>query len=134
MSKITGNDILKIALANPDIVVPMEALQVASKSHNKFNAISVVFEGIRFDSKAELRRYGELRTLELNKEISGLKAHPTLVLYAGVKYKPDFMYIENGVTVVEDVKSKPTITPLFKVKWKQAQELYPEFKFVIIGG
>lgn len=102
---------------------------------NKFNAVSVVFDNIRFDSKAELKRYGELRTLELNKLISGLKVHPTLELYAGVKYKPDFMYIENGVMVVEDVKSKPTAQlDSFKNKWKQAKAKYSEYKFVIIGG
>lgn len=137
MSKITGNDILKIALANPDVIVPPDALDAIKpqKGKNKFNAVSVVFDNIRFDSKAEQRRYGELRTLELGKQISGLKVHPTLELYAGIKYKPDFMYVENGQTVVEDVKSKPTAQlESFKNKWKQAQAKYPNYKFVIIGG
>ena len=102
---------------------------------NKFNAVSVIFDGIRFDSKAEMQRYGDLRLLELTGQISALKVHPTLELYAGVKYKPDFMYIENGVMVVEDVKSKPTAQlDSFKNKWKQAQAKYPNYKFVIIGG
>jgi hypothetical protein len=137
MSKITGNDILKIALANPDVIVPPDALDAIKpqKGKNKFNAVAVVFDNIRFDSKAELKRYGDLRWLELEKQISDLKVHPTLELYAGVKYKPDFMYIENGVMVVEDVKGgKATQLDSFKNKWKQAQAKYPEFKFVIIGG
>jgi len=102
---------------------------------NKFNAVAVVFDNIRFDSKAELRRYGELRTLEISGLIKELKVHPPLELYAGIKYKPDFMYIEDGQTVVEDVKGgKATQLESFKNKWKQAKAKYPEFKFVIIGG
>lgn len=100
---------------------------------NKFNAVSVVFNGIRFDSKAEMRRYGELRTLELGGQIGNLAVHPTLDLYAGVKYKPDFMYTENGQTIVEDVKGgKATQLESFKNKWKQAKEKYPEYRFVIV--
>ncbi len=100
---------------------------------NKFNAVSVVFNGIRFDSKAEMARYGSLRLLELTNQISDLELQPVLDLYAGVKYKPDFMYTENGVTVVEDVKGgKATQTSSFKDKWKQAQAKYPEYRFVIV--
>lgn len=137
MSKITGNDILKIALANPDVIVPPDALDVIkpTKRASKFNAQPSVFNGIRFASKAEMRRYADLRLLELTGKISGLEVQPTLELHAGVKYRGDFRYIENGVTVIEDVKGgDATQTALFKVKWKQAQELYPDFKFVIIGG
>lgn len=129
-----GNEVLEIALQNPDVTIIGELPDKAAK-RNKFNAVAVVFDGIRFDSKAEMARYGELRTLELEKQISGLAVHPTLDLYAGVKYKPDFMYTENGQTVVEDVKGgKATQTDAFKNKWKQAKAKYPEYKFVIVGG
>lgn len=129
-----GNEVLEIALQNPDVTIIGELPDKATK-RNKFNAVAVVFDGIRFDSKAEMARYGELRTLELEKQISGLAVHPTLDLYAGVKYKPDFMYTENGQTVVEDVKGgKATQTDAFKNKWKQAKAKYPEYKFVIVGG
>lgn len=100
---------------------------------NKFNAVRCEFNGIHFDSKAEMRRYGELRTLELGGQIGNLAVHPTLDLYAGVKYKPDFMYTENGQTIVEDVKGgKATQLESFKNKWKQAKEKYPEYRFVIV--
>lgn len=99
---------------------------------NKFNAVSVVFDGIRFASKAEMKRYGDLRLLELTGQISALEVQPVFDLHAGVKYRGDFRYIENGQTIVEDVKSKPTATSTFKVKWKQVKELYPEIDFRII--
>lgn len=131
MSK-RGNEILEIALQNPDVTIIGELPDKAAK-RNKFNAVAVVFDGIRFDSKAELRRYGELRTLELGGQIKNLAPHPTIDLYAGVKYKPDFMYTENGVTVVEDVKGgKSTQTDAFKNKWKQAKAKYPNYKFLIV--
>ncbi len=99
---------------------------------NKFNAVRVEFQGLKFDSKAEMARYGDLRLLELSGQISGLKVQPVFELHAGVKYRADFRYTENGRVIVEDVKSKPTATPSFKIKWKQVQELHPEIEFRII--
>ena len=67
MAKITGNDILKIALANPDVIVPRDALDaIKPTKRNKFNAVKVDFDGLRFDSKAEMRVYGDYRLLELS--------------------------------------------------------------------
>jgi hypothetical protein len=127
-----GEIALKNALNNDQITIIGELPEKTGK-RNKFNAVAVVFDGIRFDSKAEMARYGELRLLELGGQISNLAPHPTLDLYAGVKYKPDFMYTENGVTVVEDVKGgKATQTDSFKNKWKQAKAKYPEYRFVIV--
>jgi hypothetical protein len=126
-----GEIALKNALNNDQITIIGELPEKTGK-RNKFNAVAVVFDGIRFDSKAEMARYGELRLLELGGQISNLAPHPTLDLYAGVKYKPDFMYTENGVTVVEDVKGgKATQTDSFKNKWKQAKAKYPEEKQII---
>jgi len=99
---------------------------------NKFNAVRCEFNGIHFDSKAEMRRYGDLRLLELTGQISALEVQPVFELHAGVKYRGDFRYIENGKTICEDVKSKPTATASFKIKWKQVKELYPDVDFRII--
>lgn len=84
----------------------------------KFHAIPTEVDGQRFASKAEARRYQELRFLELGGVISGLRCHPSYTLAPMVKvggetirsirYTADFAYIENGVEVVEDVKSRPT--------------------------
>lgn len=66
-----------------------------------------------FDSKKEAARYGELLLLEKVRRIANLEVHPEFVLVVnGVricKYIGDFRYLdEDGDTVVEDVKSKPT--------------------------
>ena len=135
MPTITGNDILKIALANPDVTVPPEAMDAIKQGkRNKYNAQRVeAFGGMKFDSKAEMARYGALRLLEMSGNIAQLKHHPVLQLHAGVKYVADFQYVENGRTVIEDVKGgAATQTAVFKVKWKQAQELYPQYDFRVV--
>jgi hypothetical protein len=127
MPNITGMDLLKIAAANPDATVPPEGLELLTgkrQGKNKYNAVKVDFDGMRFDSKAEMRRYGELRYMELAGQISNLEVQPVFKLHAGVKYRADFRYQENGKTVCEDVKGVET--PAFRIKWKQAQELYPD--------
>ena len=139
MARITGEDILKIALANPDVIVPPEALEAGkAKKRSKYGNVPCEFMGLKFASKAESRRYGELRLLELNKEISQLEAQPVYLLTGGVKYKGDFQYVENGKTICEDVKGgkkagKGTQTRVFINKWKQVKELYPSIEFRIIS-
>ena len=47
-----------------------------------------------------------------------------------ITYTPDFTYKEiPGKVVVEDVKSKATMTQQFKIKWKMMQEKYPEYEY-----
>lgn len=44
MPKITGNDILKIALANPHVTVPPEALDALKPAkRNKYGAVACEF-------------------------------------------------------------------------------------------
>ena len=140
MAKITGEDILKIALANPDVIVPPEALEAgkAKASKSKYHNVRCEWDGMKFDSKKEMARYADLRLLELTGHISQLKVQPVYILTAGVKYKGDFQYIENGKTICEDVKSgekagKGTQTRVFLNKWKQAKVLYPQIEFRIFS-
>jgi hypothetical protein len=92
-------------------------------SGNKFNAVKVRLDGYVFDSKAEAKRYGELKLLKRAGKIHSLDVHPKYALTVnGVlisTYKPDFRYstwrLEGLVGVarqehthVEDVKSPPT--------------------------
>lgn len=134
MAKITGDDILRIALANPDCVVPPEALDaIKPAKRNKYGAVRMTFDGMKFDSKAEMAAYGEYRLREMVGEISDLNHHPILLLPAGVKYEADFRFVENGRTVIVDVKGgKATQTALFRVKWKQAQAAYPDYEFRLV--
>jgi hypothetical protein len=132
-----GDDALKIARDNPEVILPPEAIEYLAgkgkRKGNKFNAVRCEFQGMKFDSKAEMARYGDLRLLELNGHISDLETQPVFVLTAGVKYKGDFRYIEAGKVIVEDVKGgKATQTRVFLNKWKQVKVLYPDVEFRLI--
>lgn len=132
----TPFEILQIAAANEQVIIPAEGLELLTgkqAKRNKFGAKACMWNGIRFDSKAELAHYGDLRLLELTGHISKLELKPVFQLPGKVKYIADFRYVENGQTVVVDVKGgKATATPAFHIKWKQAQELNPDMKFVIV--
>lgn len=81
---------------------------------NKFNAKKVSDDGYIFDSKAEHRRYCDLRSLVQKGEITNLEVHPVYLLEVNdiriAKYTADFRYraVEIDDVVVEDVKSEIT--------------------------
>ena len=104
---------------------PFYDLQKAAKYNNK----KVTLDGITFDSQKEANRYcelkllqraGQIQNLELQKEFELIPAQYEYYprygksgkrLKDGARcieqscvYKADFAYIENGKTVVEDVK------------------------------
>ena len=95
----------------------------ATRRH-KYNAQATIVDGIRFASKAEAKRYGELCLLETAGQITALVIHPRFELMPktvinGVKlraitYIADFAYREDGWEVVEDVKGQQT--PVFRLK------------------
>lgn len=94
---------------------------------NKYRAQRVSVDGILFDSKAEARRYGELRLLEAAGEIHGLEVHKRYsLLVAGKKvsvYEADFVYVtREGEPVVEDVKGMKTA--VYKLKKKIWEAMY----------
>jgi hypothetical protein len=79
---------------------------------NKYHARKHHLDGHTFDSGAEMRRYADLRMLEMAGEISGLMVHPVFDLLAHTpdgpksigKYTPDFEYTAGNCRVVEDFK------------------------------
>lgn len=91
-------------------------LKTTKKS--KYGANKCEYEGIKFDSKKEKNRYIELLTLERQKLISNLQRQVPFILqekfeFGGkiireIKYIADFIYVENGKIVIEDVKSEAT--------------------------
>ena len=110
---------------------------------SKYHAKKLRLDGYTFDSKAEAKRYKDLRLMEGNGDIFGLVVHPKFVLqpaflYMGkriraITYTADFEYIENGERVVEDVKGgQATITQAFRIKWKIAKRLMPYIDFRIV--
>lgn len=83
-------------------------------------------DGVKFDSRAEARRWGSLSALLRAGKISDLRRQVVYELVPSVKFvdanraKPairyvaDFVYVEKGVEVIEDVKG--VLTPEFKLK------------------
>ncbi len=98
---------------------------------NKYGNAKTVVDGITFDSKAEAKRYGELKLLERGKQIGDLRLQPKFTLFGkgGTKicdYIADFQYVDlcqiEGVTVVEDVKG--VRTPVYRLKAKLFRDNY----------
>ena len=87
---------------------------------NKYNAVKIEKDGMKFDSQKEYKRYIELTAQLQRGEILELKCQVKFELAPKVKiagekrakpalrYFADFTYISNGVLVVEDVKSAVT--------------------------
>ena len=126
---------IKNALDNPEITWPadVDPATLRTGKRNKFNAVACQFDGLRFASKAEMRVYGDYRLLELTGAITELSTQPVLELASGVKYRADFRHVENGRVVITEVKGgKATQTAAFKLKWRQAQALYPQYEFRLI--
>ena len=96
---------------------------------NKFHNVPTEVDGIRFASKAEARRYSQLKLLERAGEISSLELQKRYSLTAsdGAKvgtYVADFDYLDarSAAPVTEDVKG--VLTPTFKLKAKLFKAQY----------
>ena len=103
---------------------------------NKYNAKRTTVDGISFASKAEAKRYSELKLLEAAGEISGLECQPKFTFCVNDKpaffYKADFRYRDqSGAHVVEDVKG--VRTPVYRLKKKLIELAYPEITIVEVG-
>lgn len=107
---------------------------------NKYRNKKVIVDGEEFDSKKEGNRYKELKLLLKEGKISNLELQPRFLLQDGFKkngrtfrkieYIADFKYIENGKTIVEDVKGMQT--DVFKIKHKIFEKVYPNLELKII--
>lgn len=112
-----------------------------TKPH-KFNAVRTEVDGYKFPSKAEAKRYGELKALEEAGKISELILQPRYELASKsrcptcgqalrkMEYVADFAYTEDGRQVVEDVKGVET--PTFKLKRHLFLRLYRDTDLRII--
>jgi hypothetical protein len=92
-------------------------------SRSKYGNKAVEMDGRRFASKREAARYAELALLQRIGTISSLECQPRFPLVVnGVKvatYVADFRYQDSaGKVVIEDVKSDPTRTPIYRLKAK----------------
>lgn len=95
-------------------------------------------DGITFASKAEMKRYSELKLMERGGVVTDLELQPRFELQpafvhrqygmiAALHYVADFRYRENGALVVEDVKGDRTA--VYKIKRRLFLRLFPEIDF-----
>lgn len=96
---------------------------MATPSRFKYRNKPVVIDGVRFDSRKELKRWNELRLLEAAGVIADLRRQVDYQINVnGVKvcsYVADFAYVEAGRDVIEDVKSPITRrNPVYRLKRK----------------
>ena len=88
----------------------------------KYKNVKTTIDGITFDSKKESARYAELKLLARSGLIQNLRLQVPYELIPkqpgerAVKYIADFVYTENGETVVEDVKG--VRTDVYRLKKK----------------
>ena len=80
---------------------------------SKYKNVPVVVDSIRFASQREAKRYGQLKMLQMAKEISDLSIQVPYELNPGgtfsYKYYADFEYLtKDGDKVTEDVKGMKT--------------------------
>lgn len=94
---------------------------------SKYGNVKTVVNGIKFDSKREAARYGELMLLWRAGEITELRLQPRFTLQEAsmtpngdkiptITYVADFSYIDHGELVVEDAKG--VRTAVYKLKAK----------------
>ena len=110
----------------------------------KYHAKQTIVNGIKFPSILEANRYSQLLLLLRAGEIANLKLQVEFVInqaytdaetgerMRSVIYIADFMYfdVRTKRTVVEDTKGIETA--VFKIKWRQVKELYPQFDWRIL--
>ena len=94
---------------------------------NKYGSKKTTVEGVTFDSKKEAKRYQELRILEKAGAITDLQRQVKFELIPAqridgkvaerrVEYKADFVYTQDGQTIVEDTKGYKTKDYIIKRK------------------
>lgn len=93
-----------------------------------------------FDSALEAKRYKQLALLERAGEISNLRLQVPFLLqesfrknnktYRKIEYIADFVYEQNGQTIVEDTKGIKT--DVFKIKQKLFEHRYKNLTLKII--
>ncbi len=95
-------------------------------SRSKYGAKKTVVDGITFDSQAEATRYSVLKVIQAAGLIADLRLQVSYQITVNGKkvcrYVADFVYIENGKEVVEDVKGMKT--PVYNLKKKLMEAVF----------
>lgn len=94
------------------------------KRQNKYNTCKTIVDGIKFDSRAEARYYKFLKNAQLAGDIQYFLRQVPFDLPGNTKYRADFMICFPDEHVeYHDVKG--VVTPMFRLKKKQVEALYP---------
>lgn len=118
---------------NPDVPDTVEL-----KGPPKYGNRRTTAHGLAFDSQREADVYGEQLLRQAAGEIRDLQAHPRYPLEAYGQslgyYEADHSYwdVAGGLPVVVDVKSKPTRTPLYRLKKRIFEAQYAPLKITEI--
>lgn len=113
--------------------------EINGKKPSKMKNVLTVVDGITFSSKAEARRYVELKTLMAAGDVHVFVRQPRFLLQGGfekngewinkLEYVADFLVVyADGRTVIEDVKG--FITKVYAMKKKLFESKYPNLKIV----
>lgn len=101
------------------------------KKPGKYRNVKTEADGIVFDSKAEAKRYAELKVMQRAQEIRWFSRQPSFLLPGEIRYRPDFIVCgADGALWVEDVKGYET--PEFKLKRRLWDSSFPELPLVIV--
>ncbi|WP_278648359.1 DUF1064 domain-containing protein [Pandoraea pnomenusa] len=113
------------ALASPTPTpLAQPILDMVAEKRSKYSNKKCEVDGIRFDSRAEARRWSQLLAMQERGEICALERQVVYVLAPGVvingrkapplRYVADFVYERGEETLIEDVKG--VITPEYRIK------------------
>lgn len=95
--------------------------------YRKYRNKPVTIDGHKFASRAEARRYNELKLFQFAGQLTNLELQPKFPLVLNGQlvctYIADFSYRQRGYRIVEDVKSKGTRTPQYRIKVKLLRAL-----------
>ena len=107
---------------------------------NKYHAIPIHVDGVRFASKKEAARFLELQCWLKAGQIADLEVHPVyplhvmelwrsgspIVVTTVGKFTADFQYcnLQTGEIVVEDVKSNATRTEAYRLRKRLVEAIH----------
>ena len=109
----------------------------------KYRNKPTVRNNITFQSRKEASRYIYLKSLEQGNVITDLVCQPRYLLqsaftkngkrYRKIEYIADFAYRQEGKLIIEDVKSKGTMTEVFNIKRKLLEYKYQGLTLAVIS-
>lgn len=106
------------------------------KAKQKYNNTKTEVDSIKFDSKKEANRFLELKMLEKTGVIKNLERQRRFQVVPKTKderavfFVADFVYMQDGKLIAEDVKSDITRkNSTYIIKRKLFKYLFPEYEF-----